>query len=83
MKREFKRYGLERLRVLTGILEILGGAGLVLGLYYFPPLLVFSSAGLALLMFFACWVRFRARDSLLSSLPAIFFMVLNIYIARA
>jgi len=32
MQAEFIRFGLERFRVLTGILEVLGGVGLLVGL---------------------------------------------------
>jgi len=38
MRAEFRRFGLERFRVLTGALEVLGGAGLVGGLLWPPAL---------------------------------------------
>jgi len=79
MKEEFKRFGLEKLGLMTIVLEFAGAAGLLVGLL-FNPLLIFSSLGLALLMFAAVVVRVQRRDSLWISLPALFFMFLNAYI---
>ncbi|MDP2189308.1 MAG: DoxX family protein [Sphingobacteriaceae bacterium] len=82
MKEEFKRFGLEKLGLMTIVLEFAGAAGLLVGLL-FNPLLIFSSLGLALLMFAAVVVRVQRRDSLWISLPALFFMFLNAYICWA
>lgn len=82
MKEEFKRFDLEKLGLMTIILEFAGAAGLLVGLL-FNPLLIFSSLGLALLMFAALVVRVQRRDSLWISLPALFFMFLNAYICWA
>jgi hypothetical protein len=82
MKEEFKRFGLEKLGLMTIVLEFAGAAGLLVGLL-FNPLLIFSSLGLALLMFAAVVVRVQRRDSLWISLPALFFMFLNAYICLA
>ncbi len=79
MRVEFKRYGLENMRVTTGVLELLGGLGLVVGLYS-KPILLISSAGLGFLMLAGSIVRIRIRDSFLSTLPAIFYMLLNFVI---
>ena len=79
MQLEFKRFKLEKLMILTGILELLGGAGLLVG-FYIDIILLISSGGLGLLMFFAFLVRLKMRDTLLVSLPSFFFMVLNFYI---
>lgn len=81
MKKEFNRYKLYKYRRLTGILEILGGVGQIIGLFY-TPCLVFSSVGLAILMFMGTAVRIRTRDKLWSIAPAFGLMVLNIYIVR-
>jgi hypothetical protein len=82
MKEEFKRFGLEKLGLMTIVLEFAGAVGLLVGLL-FNPLLIFSSLGLALLMFAAVVVRVQRRDSLWISLPALFFMFLNAYICWA
>lgn len=79
MKKEFKRFGLEKFGALTAILEILGAIGLLLGLS-FHPLLLISSAGLTVLMFLGVLVRIKMKDSLLISTPAILFMLLNAFI---
>jgi uncharacterized membrane protein YphA (DoxX/SURF4 family) len=79
MKTEFKRFGLEKFGGLTAILEIVGAIGLLVGLVYTPILLI-SSGGLALLMCLGVVTRIRVKDSVLVSLPAFLFMVLNGYI---
>ena len=77
---DFERFGLERLRILTGVLEIGGGAGLLVGLKL-HPLLWLSASGLSLLMLIAFGVRLHARDSVMASLPSFLLMLLNLYIA--
>ena len=79
MKSEFKRFGLEKFGLLTAVLEIGGALGLLAGLYINSILLI-SSGGLALLMFFGVLARLRVKDSLWVSLPALLYMVLNSYI---
>jgi hypothetical protein len=79
MKNEFKRFGLEKIGLTTVLLEIIGAVGLLVGLkFYF--ILMISSLGLALLMFFGLIVRIKLRDSIWISLPAFFYMALNTYI---
>lgn len=78
MQKEFERFHLEEFAILTGMLELLGGAGMLVGLYTGTLwLLAFSSGGLSLLMLFGIGFRMRAKDSLLNTLPAILFMLLN------
>ncbi len=79
MKDEFKRFGLEKLGALTAILELLGAVGLLVGLKLTPILLI-SSGGLALLMFFGVAVRIKVKDSFMVTIPATFYMLLNAYI---
>jgi uncharacterized membrane protein YphA (DoxX/SURF4 family) len=79
MKEEFKRFKIEKLGLLTIVLEILGALGLIVGLFV-NPILLLSSGGLSLLMFFALLIRIKSKDSLRVSLPAIFYMLLNAYI---
>jgi uncharacterized membrane protein YphA (DoxX/SURF4 family) len=79
IKNEFKRFGLEKFGVLTAILEIVGAMGLLVGLVYTPILLI-SSGRLAVLMCLGVVTRIRVKDSVLVSLPAFLFMVLNGYI---
>lgn len=79
MKSEFIRFGLEKVGALTAMLEILGAIGLLVGLKL-PPILLISSGGLAILMLLGVAVRIKMKDSLWVSLPAFFFMILNLYI---
>lgn len=79
MKNEFKRFKLEKLGLLTIVLEIVGALGLLIGLWY-VPLLILASGGLALLMFLGVLVRIKLKDNLWISLPALFYMGLNAYI---
>ena len=79
MKIEFKRFGLEKFGALTAILEILGAIGLLLGISLHPVLLI-SSGGLTILMFLGVLVRIKMKDSLLISMPATIYMLLNAYI---
>lgn len=81
MSMEFKRFGLEKLRKLTGTLQLLGGSGLLIGLLLAQNvLLLISSGGLALLMLFGFGVRLKVKDGLWLSFPALFFLLLNVYI---
>jgi hypothetical protein len=79
MKNEFKRFDLEKLGLLTIILEFLGATGLIVGLL-FSPILIISSFGLGLLMLCGFVVRLKLKDSVWISSPAIFYMCLNFYI---
>jgi hypothetical protein len=79
MRTEFTRYGLAPFRQLTGMLELLGGTGLLFGLYY-APLLILSAAGLALLMFLGVMVRVKMKDAWIEILPAFILMVINLQI---
>lgn len=79
MKSEFKRFNLEKLGLLTIILEFLGATGLLVGLK-FNPILTISSLGLGLLMLCGFIVRIKLKDSIWITLPVVFFMILNLYI---
>lgn len=79
MKSEFKRFKLEKLGLLTINLQFLGALGLLVGLLL-KTVMIISSAGLALLMFFAFLIRIKLKDGIWASFPALFFMILNLYI---
>ena len=78
---EFVRYGLVKFRILTGILQLLGAAGLLIGLYFNPKILLFASIGLGLLMVCGFIVRVSISDSFFKSLPSFSFAALNLFIA--
>ena len=79
MVEEFTRYKLLKFRSLTGILEILGGLGSLIGLFY-QPLYLFSTLGLGILMALGVLVRLRIRDSLVQMLPAFILCFINLYL---
>ncbi len=76
---EFERFGLSRFRQLTGGLEVLGGLGLIVG-YVVPAIAIAASGGLTLLMILGVATRIRVRDSFLETLPAVFLLLVNLYI---
>jgi hypothetical protein len=80
MKDEFKRFGLDKQRVLTGILQILGALGLILGCFMSPILTLIASAGLTILMLSGFIVRIKIKDSLAQALPSLIFTLINLYI---
>ena len=79
MKEEFKRFGLEKMGLITIIFQLLGATGLLVGLK-FNPILSISSLGLAVLMMAGLLVRIKLKDSIWVSIPAFFYMGLNTYI---
>lgn len=78
---EFKRYKLPEYRKLTGILQLLGALGLLIGLYFSPILLLLSSTGLSLLMLSGFIVRLKIKDNFIKSSPSFTFAALNLFIA--
>lgn len=80
IKLEFERYGMPHRRVLIGTLQLLGGMGLLLGLYMLPVLAFSASLGLTLLMFLGFSVRLRLKDGFLESAPSLIFALLNLYL---
>jgi len=79
MKNEFKRFGLEKYGTIVAILELAGALGLLIG-FQNNTVLVLASGGLALLMLLGTGVRIKIKDSLLVSLPAFFYFLLNAFI---
>jgi len=79
MEREFLRYGLPQLRVITGWLEILAAVGLIVGLWW-PLSFWISSGGLSLLMLCGLYTRLSIGDPLHLWLPAFLLLVLNAYL---
>ena len=79
MKNEFKRFRLEKVGLITIILQLLGALGLLVG-FLFNPVLIISSGGLAALMLLGLFVRLKSRDGFLVSLPALLLCGVNSYI---
>ncbi len=80
MQREYVRYGVSRFRPLVGSLQIAGGLGLLAG-FALPLVGQLAAAGLALLMFLGALLRRQIKDSLAQTLPAVFYLALNVYLA--
>lgn len=76
MRLEFIRFGLSTSqRVLTGVLQLLGAAGILL-FNNLLKLALFSAAGLAVLMLLGFLVRLRIKDDAYKASPALIYMIL-------
>lgn len=79
MKQEFDRYRLGSLRMLIGGLQLGAVIGLLAGLSQ-PWMGRAAAGGLALMMLVAVGVRIKIQDSLLRTIPALFYLALNAYL---
>jgi uncharacterized membrane protein YkgB len=82
MKREFDRYRLGSQRTLIGGLQLCAAIGLLAGQSQ-PWMGRASSAGLALMMLVAVGVRIKIKDTLPQAIPALIYLVLNVYLSLA
>ncbi len=82
MKREFLRYRLGSLRVLVGLLQWCAGIGLLAGMSV-PWMGQVAAGGLAMMMLVAVVVRIQIKDSMLQTIPALLYLVLNTYLLLA
>jgi uncharacterized membrane protein YphA (DoxX/SURF4 family) len=73
---EFERYGMPAVRQLVGVLEVLGGTGVILGLAV-APLGALAAAGLTALMVLGLIVRVRIHDAPRLMAPAASLGALN------
>lgn len=81
MIEEFKRFGLSHVqRQTTGILQLFGAAGLLIGLAN-PFIGVLSACGFSIMMLVAFAVRLKIKDSIIQSLPSLIFMMMNVWLA--
>ncbi len=79
MKSEFKRWGISKFRFIVGCAQLTGGFGLLIG-YYFQIMTLISSFGLALLMLLGFILRLIVKDGVIKSIPAFFYLLVNLYI---
>lgn len=79
---EYDRYGLPGLRRFVGSMQLLGAAGVLLGLGY-TPLGALAAGGLALMMVLGVIVRVRIQDSPKQMIPAASLAVLNVLLVVA
>ena len=73
---EYERYGMPRLRVVAGSLQLLGAIGVLVGLAY-TPIGVAAAAGLTLMMLLGLLVRYRVHDAPRLMVPAGTLALLN------
>ena len=76
---EFIRYGIPQFRMMTGLLQLAGAIGLLVG-FFNTPLQISSAAGLSLLMLCGVFVRIIIHDTFIQTLPALFYCILNAYL---
>lgn len=79
MREEFERYGVGRMRTLTGGLELAGAAGLLVGLLV-PLVGALAAGGLSLLMMLGFLLRLKIGDGWLRALPALVYALINLYL---
>lgn len=76
---EFIRYGFQDFRELIGGLQIVFGLSLLIGLYIYK-LRLLSSLLLAIIMGGALGTRIYIGDGLVESMPAMVYLMINLYI---
>ncbi len=79
IKGEFERYRLPAQRTLVGALQLAAAIALVAGLEQ-PWLGRTAAGGLALMMLVAVGVRFKIKDTLAQTTPALLYLALNTYL---
>jgi len=79
MKQEFLRYRLGSQRMLVGALQWCAGLGLLAGMTQ-PWMGQLAAGGLTLMMLVAIIVRVQIKDTMLQTIPALFYLVLNAYL---
>lgn len=79
IKCEFERYGVGPQRALVGGLQLAAATGLLAGLSQ-AWMGQMAAGGLALMMLVAVGVRIRIQDSLIQTLPALIYLLLNAYL---
>jgi hypothetical protein len=78
MIEEFNRFGLTpKQRRFTGILQLLGAFGLLLGFLH-PAIGMVAATGLGVLMLLGFRIRLKIKDSVLKAAPSFIFMLLNV-----
>ena len=76
---EYSRWGMAKERVIISLLQFFASIGLIIG-FNNSSLMLLTSFLLTLMMIFAIFVRIKIDDALIASLPAIFYVLLNLII---
>tara|TARA_B110000046_G_scaffold57595_2_gene64350 strand:- start:25706 stop:25975 length:270 start_codon:yes stop_codon:yes gene_type:complete len=79
MKSEFFRFGLNNSqRIITGVSQVFGGLGLMVGYFVDLRISILAAIGLSILMFAGFITRLKIKDAMAETLPSFLFMLLNI-----
>ena len=76
---EYNRWGFAKYRKIIGSLQFLASLGLLAG-FYFKFLISIVSFLLCIMMIIAILTRVKVNDSIIETLPAIMYAILNIFI---
>lgn len=83
MAAEYKRYGMTGWQMnMIGFLQVSGSIALVIGVCY-PYLGLAAAVGFVLMMSIALWVRWKLRDNLKESLPALILLGSSIWLCTS
>ena len=74
-RREFERYGMPQLRVFVGSMQLLGAAGVLIGIFV-APIGAVAAAGLTIMML-GLVARYRIHDAPRLMIPASSLALLN------
>jgi len=76
----FQHYGYPQwFRVVTGIVEIVGGAGMIIGIWS-PVLAPLAGLWLGITMIGAIFTHIRVKDSAKATLPALVLLILSLLV---
>lgn len=75
-RREFERYGMPQVRVFVGSMQLLGAAGVAIGLVI-APIGAAAATGLTVMMLLGLIARYRIHDALRLMVPAGSLAILN------
>lgn len=76
LSEEFARYGVPRVRAFVGVMELLGGAAVLVGIVV-APLGALGAGGLTLLMIIGLGIRIKIHDPPRLMVPAAVLAALN------
>ena len=83
LKEEFKIYGLPGWSVrFVGFIKVLSAIGLIVGIWL-PELVLYSAAGIAVLMIGAIAMHVKVKDAWIKSLPAFALLILSLFLVFA
>jgi len=76
---EYERYGMPKVRLFVGTMQLLGGLGLLIG-FVVPVIGALAALGLALMMALGLIVRYRIHDAPRLMVPAATLGAINVAI---